>query len=133
MKAGGKGRGPDTTARRGRCSLLWTDAAGSLTVEAMLILPLIFLLMALFLRWGLMLRDSIQETAEKRPEVRWQGGGGDGPGPAGAGGREYGIGFLRGGAPAWRIWDADSIIDLGYSIKEMLPAWFRFGGGGEAE
>jgi hypothetical protein len=132
MKAGGKGRGPDTTARRGRCPLLWKDAAGSLTVEAMLILPLIFLLMALFLRWGLMLRDSIQETAEKRPEVRWQSGGEDGAG-TGAAGRKFEFGFLRGGAPAWRIWDADTLIDYSYAIKEWLPVWFHLGSGGESE
>ncbi len=91
------------------------DHTGSLTVEALLILPLIFLLLALFVRWGFILQNDLAEEA-KRYEAGAYGENNAG-GPA----------FLKGGPPARRIRDADLLIDLGYSIKESLPSWFHSG------
>ena len=100
---------------KGRARALWRDKRGSLTVEALLILPAVLLLLALFFRWGLMLHEEI--TAEA--------GYGEGPAAEGQGADPLAvIGFLRGGPPARRIRDADLLIDLGYSIKERLPSWF---------
>ena len=100
---------------------LWAAKSGSLTVEALLILPLILLLMALFLRWGLMLQDTLRETA--------------GPvGNAAAGEeKEDSSAFLLGGPPARRIRDVDALVHLGYSIKEKLPGWFSTDGSGELQ
>ena len=97
---------------------LCRDEEGSLTVEAMLVLPVIFLLMVLFLRWGLILQKDLHDTAALRSaaadetvaQESWLAG----------------VGFLHGGPPARRIRDADLLIDIGYSIKERLPVWFRF-------
>ena len=86
------------------------DGDGSLTVEAMLILPIILLLIVLFIRFSLMLQQDLTEAAEKNTASVSD---------------ETGIGFLRGGPPARRIRDADLLIDLGYSLKERLPQWFR--------
>lgn len=91
------------------------DHRGSLTVEALLILPLIFLLLALFVRWGFVLQNDLVEEA-KRYEA---GAGAYGEDNAG------GPAFLKGGPPARRIRDADLLIDLGHSIKESLPSWFH--------
>ncbi|MCL1805809.1 MAG: pilus assembly protein [Clostridiales bacterium] len=91
---------------------------GSFTVEAALIVPLILLLMALFLRWGLMLQKDLREAASGGAE------------PAAAGGALLpealggGLIFRRGGPPARRIRDTDLLMDLAYGIKEYLPSWF---------
>ena len=109
------------------------DTAGSLTAEAVLLLPVIFALIAVFSRLGLFLRDTISDSSESRPSVRWEDSAGnqavapgyvgeaDGRGSAGS---DSGIGFLTGSLPARRIRDADLIIDIGYKLKEKIPAWF---------
>ncbi|MDR0469925.1 MAG: hypothetical protein LBH09_08130 [Peptococcaceae bacterium] len=96
---------------------LLQDKLGSLTVEALLILPIILLLMALFLRWGLMLREDIDIAAGLREDTSQTQ---DTPFDPLAE-----IGFFHGGPPARRIRDADLIIEMGYSIKEKLPAWIQ--------
>ena len=90
---------------------------GSLTIEALLILPVILLTLGVFLRWGLILRDELNDSlsygdrAEAEGQTTtWEEAGGGG--------------FLWGGPPARRIRDADLLIDLGHSIREMLPTWF---------
>ena len=124
----------------------WRDEGGSLTVEALLILPVMLLLMVLFVRWGIILRDDLRSAAAAGHTVRQQdglgagiagtdagaadtganGAGANGTGAADAGGSgEAGIGFLVGGPPARRIRDADLLIDLGYTIKEKLPGWIK--------
>lgn len=86
---------------------------GSLSVEALLILPLILLLLALFVRWGFYLQNDLVVEAERfEAEVQTEDLAGK---PA----------FLKGGPPARRIRDADLLIDLGYSLKERLPSWFH--------
>ena len=97
---------------------MWRDSEGSMTVEAMLIVPAVLLLMVVFMRWGLMLHSDLQGMVEVRSEAAANEPEAQGRGLAA-------IGFLRGGPPARRIRDADLLIDLGYSIKERLPAWFR--------
>ena len=79
----------------------WRSAKGSLTVETLLILPAILLLMALFLRWGLMMREDIRAAAEKRTETVTSSK----------------------GRPARRIRDTDVYVDAAYKVKEMLPSW----------
>lgn len=81
----------------------WPDAGGSLTVEALLILPAILLLLTLFLRWGLMLREDFRKIEEEKAVAA----------------------MSKSAPPARRIRDADTIIDLGRSIKESLPVWFQ--------
>jgi len=76
---------------------LLRSADGNLTVEAAMILPLVFLLLALFLRWGLMLHGAIGEAGE--------------------------LGPARAKLPARRIRDTDAIVNFGYGIKENLPGW----------
>jgi hypothetical protein len=95
---------------------LWRGREGSLTVEALLILPIILVLMALFLRWGVILRDDLDKAARRGEAEAAQN-------------RNIiddivaDIGFLYGSRPARRIRDADFIVDLGHSIKENLPKW----------
>ena len=84
-----------------------------------MILPVLLLLLAVFLRWGLMLRDDLRDTAEYGREVESAGTPTQGRQPT------VNIGFLHGGQPARRIRDADYVIDLGYSIIERLPAWIQ--------
>ncbi|MCL1849654.1 MAG: pilus assembly protein [Clostridiales bacterium] len=86
---------------------LWKGAEGSLTVEAALVLPVIFLLIALSIRWAWVLHDEVEGTVREAPDRQGSG-----------------IGFLYGGPPARRIRDADLLIDLGHTIKERLPTWF---------
>ena len=93
-------------------------SGGSMTVEALLILPIILILMALFLRWGLMLQKDLRDAAESEPGTAWEG---SVLLPDGLGG---GLGFDRGGPPARRIRDADLLLDFAYGIKEYLPSWF---------
>jgi hypothetical protein len=83
---------------------------GSMTIEALLIVPVILFLLVLFLRWGMMLYEGLGaiNTAQESAEA--------GTGVAG-------FGFLLGGPPARRIRDADLIVDVGKSIKELLPTW----------
>ena len=110
-------------AQSKRRASLCRDANGSLSVEAVLILPLIFLLMVLLLRWGMTMRNDIRDTAEgiakNRREYIMEPEGGQLHAP------EAGLGFLYGSKPARRIRDADTLIDLGHSIKERLPSWLQ--------
>ena len=66
------------------------DEGGSLTVEALLILPVILLLMVLFVRWGIILRDDLRSAAEARHTVRQQDSLGAGFGGTDAGGTDAG-------------------------------------------
>jgi hypothetical protein len=96
-----------------------SDTRGSLTVEALLILPAVILLMALFLRWGLTLRADLRDVADggrgaRREEMAvWEAPSAEN------------IGFLYGGSPARRVRDADMLLDLGLSLKEKLSAWIQ--------
>lgn len=86
---------------------------GGLTIEALLILPLILLLLALFVRWGFLLQNDLAVEVKRYEAEAYE---------AAEAGRSA---FLKGGPPARRIRDADLLIDLGYSIKERLPSWFH--------
>jgi hypothetical protein len=97
--------------------MMISETKGSLTVEAFLIMPVVMILLALFIRWGLMLRNDIQDADQDRRGVKVDASGWV---ENAAGGDT----FLYGGPPARRIRDADYLIDLGYSIKEKLPSWF---------
>jgi len=102
---------------------MYRDTNGSLTVEAMILLPLVFLLIAILLRWGLLLLEDLQDTARDRDVSRhveligrdnshtWE--------------NEGDTWFLYGGPPARRIRDADTLIDLGLSVVGKLPQWFQ--------
>ena len=83
----------------------WRSAKGSLTVEALLILPAMLLLLALFFRWGLMMREDLRAAAERRAEAV----------------------VRKNVPPARRIRDTDFFVDLGYSVKELLPQWIHAG------
>ena len=99
------------------------DREGSLTVEALLILPVVFLLMVILIRWCLVLHQDIETAAERRREILRQEiapAGGDTSGE-----KAPEAWFLYGGPPARRIRDADVLIELGYAIKEKLPVWFQ--------
>ena len=102
-----------------------SDEAGSLSVEALLVLPVLILLIALFLRWGLVLREEMQNTSEEiRKRTSTQGDGRQNDAESEE--EEWkGLGFLSAGPPARRIRDADLLIDIGYELKEMLPVWLR--------
>ena len=86
---------------QGNRGSFWRSAKGSLTVEALLILPATLLLMGLFFRWGLLMREDIRAAAEKRAESV----------------------AAHSGKPARRIRDADVYVDAAYKVKEMLPSW----------
>jgi len=104
-----------------RISALLQENKGSLTAEALLIAPLIILLLILFFRWGLVLREDLRAAAGGRERPQ----GDDGTAVQ----QNEGIRFLTGGPPARRIRDVDFLIDMGYSLKERMPVWF--GGGSE--
>ena len=97
----------------------WTSQKGSLSIEALLVFPVIFFLMALFLRWGLLLRQDLDKTTEKMDGIVTEDSGGSAQGA--------GFGFFHEGPPARRIRDVDVWIDFGYGVKEKLPAWFSSG------
>ena len=97
------------------------DTAGSLTVEALLIIPIMILLLAVFIRWGLVLREDLQENAEKNGISSVI------VGQIEADSEPKGTWFLYGGRPARRIRDADTLIDLGKMVTEQLPKWFQGG------
>jgi hypothetical protein len=96
---------------KGRLGGLVRDSRGSLTVEALLIVPLLLVLMVLLLRFGVNLQVANQEVFDSLEPATETG---EGSGAAG---------FLWGGPPARRIRDADLVIDLGRSVKELLPSW----------
>ena len=87
--------------REGKDGPFWRSAGGSLTIEALLIFPLILLLMALFLRWGLTLGKELRE----------------------AGDMGRGTAVSKTVPPARRIRDVDGYLDLAYKVKGMLPSW----------
>jgi len=82
---------------------------------------MIFLLMVVFLRLGLFLKESIQESADAAAPVRLV----DAEGNRLTNTEDEGFGFLSGSLPGRRIRDTDLLIDLGYMIKEKIPAWFK--------
>ncbi|MCL1849127.1 MAG: pilus assembly protein [Clostridiales bacterium] len=121
--------------RRGKEGSLAGDTEGSLTVEAMLILPILFLLLALFIRWAWILHGEIQQTAAQRRAIRrvdTQGGLLEEEGAQIREGtleiaQEKGLAFLYGSLPARRIRDADLLVDIGNGIREWLPSWLQSG------
>ena len=94
-----------------------SESEGSLTVEAFLIMPVILLLLALFLRWGLMLRDDLRDTAARGRAAPIVGTSEQGERP------ELNIGFLFNSQPARRIRDTDFLIDMAYNVKEKVSEW----------
>ena len=112
----------------GKACALLRDSEGSLTVEALLVLPILLVLMVLFVRWGLMLKEDLADAADSRQAPSFAQGAVQESGYAGDGSQEESGGggswFLFGGKPARRIRDADTIIDLGQAIRDKLPQWF---------
>ena len=100
---------------------IWADRGGSLTVEGVLVLPVIFLLMVVFLRLGFFLKESIQESADAAAPVRLV----DTDGNRLTIIEDEGFGFLSGSLPGRRIRDTDLLIDAGYMIKDKIPKWFK--------
>ncbi|MCL2121820.1 MAG: hypothetical protein FWH28_06170 [Clostridiales bacterium] len=88
-----------------------------------MILPVVFLLMVILVRWCLILQQDIETAAERRREILSQDGDLSSGGSSGEAAPE--AWFLYGGPPARRIRDADILIELGYAIKEKLPVWFQ--------
>lgn len=76
---------------------------GSLTVEALLILPLIILCLVLFIQIGHVLYDDLQQQSMS----------GD---PAGQ---------TRPPQPAGWIRKTDLLLDIGRGLTPLLPGWFR--------
>ena len=93
----------------------WRDRSGSLTVEGTILIPALFLLMAVFARLGVFMKDEIQKTADEGAAV---GQGSDAKG---------GIGFLIRSNPARRIRDTDLLIDVGSTLIDKIPEWFDKG------
>ena len=93
---------------------------GSLTVEAVLVIPLICLLMVVFLRLGFYLRTVIDDSAAAGSAIRLR----DEAGNLVVVVDEPHFGFLTGSKPARRIRDTDLLIDTGYALKEKIPTWF---------
>ena len=126
---------------KGRNRAFWYGETGSMTVEAVILFPLLFLLFATCLCWGLALKDDLHAMDERGEKYRtlirsdtaiYTNGEHDVP-------FDYNVyeeqadntsgdsWFLYGGKPARRIRDADSILDLGRTLIGMLPKWFQAG------
>ncbi|MDR1193034.1 MAG: hypothetical protein LBK98_02520 [Peptococcaceae bacterium] len=99
--------GGDEKNRRG--PELAREQGGSLTVEGFLVLPLLILVVLLLLAGALRWRAEVERTDQALPA-------------AGATEVEAGSAGQAAG-PARTIRNADFIVDMGYSIKELLPGW----------
>jgi hypothetical protein len=106
-----QGRRKAWAAARGKSKKAGDE--GSMTVEALLILPLILVLLVLFIRWGIALQNGLVIEAERVETEFFRENTAGNPG------------FSQGSPPARRIRDTDWLVDLGYSLKERLPSWFH--------